>query len=1084
MRTRLGLDLGTNSIGWALFRLGADGEPVALEDGGALIHSDGRQDAGGGRGRGASNAAHRREKRGMRRNRDRMLRRRRRVAHLLRSRGLLPERGSDEQRKLNRKDPLELRAKALDYQLDPHELGRVLLSFAGHRGFKSNRRTAGDEDGPVHKDIKALQHRMNAKQARTLGEYLWRLRRDGGATRARRDPARSRRDEDPYGGLYPDRAMAKRELDEIRTAQGYRQRALAPEDWDKIIEAILFQRPLKPVEAGWCTFVEGERRAYRAHPLFQEFRIRQDVGNVRVVGLDGERPLTRDERDRLVRKLVAVGKMPFGSVIKHLNLPEEAHINLGRGGREEMKGDETAALLRKKGHFGKDWDGIPPERQREVVERLLDNKIEDAEVTRWLQDNFALSAETAAAVTRAKPPRGTGHLSIAALERLLRHMRAGKTYPEARTEEFPASGATGDGGASRLPYYGKVLGRHVMPGRKRDDSDVEVYGRIANPSAHIALGQLRRLFNAIAEKHGKPDEVVVELGRDLKRGSEERATLQRAQNRNEKINRELRECAEAVGHDPSGEDLEKLRLWHQQEAGAGRICPYTGKTLSVRDVLSSATAVDHILPYSRSFDDSRNNRVVVVARENSAKGNQTPYEMWGGTSKYEPILARVREMKRFPPGKRWRFTEEATKQIENGGFLERHLNETRYLSRLVRGYLAVAVPSVRVTSGQLTALLRRKWGLNTLLPGGVSDRKDRNDHRHHMIDAAVIGVISQSMVQRAARENARPPDSLDTRVAFSPPYPDFRADIEERVDDLAGRCVVRHRPDHFSIRAKDERRRGGRDFTTGSLHNETAYGIVEGPDERGMMTLVETKPLDALDPDKIGEAEFSRSVKSVVRDANLRERLKGLWERAEAEGGKPAEMKRRFLELARRELGGVRRVRVLTRLGEDSLAFIKDAHGRVYKAYQTDGNAYMDVWLLPDGRTTGETVSRYHANRLDKDGRPTFRSKVKDEHPTAKKLMRLHIDDMLATGEGDDRRILRVQKLSGQTITAVDHNEGGNLHERVSSKDPEVRYVPLRVTASRVLAIGLRKIAVDELGRVRDGRPFGPDGRRGGGGGG
>ena len=135
----------------------------------------------------------------------------------------------------------------------------------------------------------------------------------------------------------------------------------------------------------------------------------------------------------------------------------------------------------------------------------------------------------------------------------------------------------------------------------------------------------------------------------------------------------------------------------------------------------------------------------------------------------------------------------------------------------------------------------------------------------------------------------------------------------------------------------------------------------------------------------------------------------------------------------------------------------------------------MDVWLLPGGKTVGETVSRYDAHQ------PDFRSKVKAAHPTARKLMRLHVNDMIATRDGDERRILRVQALTGERIVAVDHNEGGDLRRRERDSEHPAPYKPLTKSAGQMLQIGLRKIAVDELGRVRDGGPFGPDGRDGGG---
>ena len=167
-----------------------------------------------------------------------------------------------------------------------------------------------------------------------------------------------------------------------------------------------------------------------------------------------------------------------------------------------------------------------------------------------------------------------------------------------------------------------------------------------------------------------------------------------------------------------------------------------------------------------------------------------------------------------------------------------------------------------------------------------------------------------------------------------------------------------------------------------------------------------------------------------------------------------------FAQRARGSLG-VKRVRVLTRLGEESLAFIRNGSGHIYKAYKTHGNAFMDVWLLPNGKTKGETVSRFDAHQ------PGFRSRLKDECPAAKKLMRLHINDMVAIGEGKERRIMRVQKLSGSTITAVDHTAAGKA-ENLS---------PFRKSAGQVIQAELRKVSVSVLGRVRDGGPFGPDGR-------
>lgn len=1034
---RLGLDLGTNSIGWVLYRLD-DGQPVEVVDGGVLIHSDGRNP----RSR-ASNAAERRSKRGPRRNRDRMLRRRRRVARILRECGLLSD--DERVRALTQNlDPLQLRAEALDRVLTPHELGRVLLSFANRRGFKSNRTTDQGEDGAIRKDVKELRQRMAQASARTLGDYLWRRHRQGKTIRARLG-----------NGLYPDRAMIHHELTTIRDSQEQSHPSISSEDWDEVINTLLYQRPLKPVERGSCTLIPDEPRAYKAEPLFQRFRIWQEVLNIEVAP-PGEsyRALEREERQLLVSKLLQVAGRTFDpQVVALLGLPAGTRVNLRSLARESIEGDQTAKVLRARKCFGRSgWAKLSLDQQQELVEHLINEEDTDT-LEDWLTDQFVLDEAAVEAVASARLPKGTGHLSKAAIERLLPYMRAGKRYHEAvKAAGFGShSDFRGSGDRDRLPYYGEVLYRQVAGRRSDGHNEVDRYGRVANPTVHIALGQVRRLFNAIADHYGKPAEVVVELARELKQNKEQRERYQQQQSENRIRNERLRDLAAEAGLEaPSTMDMRKLRLWDEQGPLNGRVCPFTGRTLSIERVLSDLTEIEHLLPYSRSLDNSMNNTVIAMRAANREKGNRTPFEAWGhDCARYEDIIARARLL---PRSKQWRFDENAMERWEKDDrFLDRQLNENSYLARLVKEYLecAVAPNRIWVTPGRMTAMLRRGWGLNAILSDGDNARKNRDDHRHHLIDAAVIGMTSRSLLQRVASASRRGVNGESIVGAVEVPWADFRRDIERLVKD----CTVRHRPDHF---------RPEPGSTTGSLHKETAYGIIldqDGEmklDTRGNVLLTERKMLDSLNPQKLDD----------VRDAALRARLISLWKHVEAEhGGTHTKVAWQVFAERSWKVYKVRRVRVTTRLKEDSLAFIRDETGRIYKAYKTDGNAYMDIWLLPDGKTRGETVSRYNAHQ------PYYRSQIKSNYPTAKKLMRLHVNDIVALGEGEGRRLLRLKELSGQRIVLVENHQAGRAKE-----------MPLvRKRATRVLQEGLRKVSVDVLGRVRDGGPFRPAGHGGSG---
>ena len=474
---RLGLDLGTNSIGWALYRLDREGEPEALCDGGVLIHPDGRDPRSK-----ASNAANRREKRGPRRNRDRMLRRQRRLKGLLDGLDLLPD-NFDERAALRQRDPLQLRAEALDRPLHPHELGRVLLTFVDRRGFRSNRKTDKGEDGAIRKDVGELRRRMEQSGARTLGEFLWRRRRRGKTIRARLG-----------NGLYPDRAMVEAELHAIRKAQAEHHPAIAPEDWDELLATLLHQRDLRPVEVGYCTLIPKERRAWKAYPLFQEFRIWQEALNLEFAPPgEGFRPLDAEQRKAVVDGLLGARSLTFEQIVKRARLPEGSRVNLATTARSHLDGDRTAAILGAKKRFGKRvWANLGRERQQQIVERLLED--EDSErVEDWLRTEFGLSAEAAEAVASAPLPVGTSHLSKAAIERLLPYMREdGLPYDKAVAAAGLGhhSDLRGDGAHDRLPYYGRVLERDAIGGREDGRNDVERYGRIPNPIVAVFGGRM------------------------------------------------------------------------------------------------------------------------------------------------------------------------------------------------------------------------------------------------------------------------------------------------------------------------------------------------------------------------------------------------------------------------------------------------------------------------------------------------------------------------------------------------------------------------------------------------------------------
>jgi len=113
-----------------MVRLTTTGQPCAIIRAGVRIFSDGRDPYG------SSLAVARRNARGMRRRRDRLLRRKRRMMRLLIQFGFFPE-DERERKALELLDPYLLRARGLDEALTPHEFGRALFHMNQRRGFRS-----------------------------------------------------------------------------------------------------------------------------------------------------------------------------------------------------------------------------------------------------------------------------------------------------------------------------------------------------------------------------------------------------------------------------------------------------------------------------------------------------------------------------------------------------------------------------------------------------------------------------------------------------------------------------------------------------------------------------------------------------------------------------------------------------------------------------------------------------------------------------------------------------------------------------------------------------------------------------------
>ena len=483
---------------------------------------------------------------------------------------------------------------------------------------------------------------------------------------------------------------------------------------------------------------------------------------------------------------------------------------------------------------------MPLELRSKIVRKLIETE-KSEEIERIAQSEWGLNESAAKKLAATPLPEGYARLSEKAIAKLVPIMEEqGLNYAEA-VAEVPEYGHHSDfrpGAAlDALPYYGAILTRQVVGGddtKPKDDAAAH-YGRIANPTVHIGLGQLRRVVNALVKAYGKPQEIVVELARDLKMNKEDKDNARKTNRENEVKNRRREEQIVASGGVPSAYLLRKLRLWEEQVFGSVNVCPFTGDVISFAMAISDATEIEHILPFAKTLDDSMANKVLCLRDANRAKRDRSPYDAFNSNPKignyqydYAAILLRAEAL---PANKRWRFHADAMERFANEqDFLDRQLNETKYLSRVARTYLAHLYNEkgegrlrVRAIPGKLTAMLRGKWGLNALLgdhnrTGGDADdgpaRKNRDDHRHHAIDAFVIAMTDQRLLKAISDLNSEA-DRKRLIEAVPLPWDGFTPDaLRPHLEHI----VISHKLDHGTL--------GDKSKTTGSLHNDTAYGLI------------------------------------------------------------------------------------------------------------------------------------------------------------------------------------------------------------------------------------------------------------------
>lgn len=1070
----LGLDLGVQSVGWAVIDLDADGQPCGVRRAGVRCFDSGvGSETQISMGKDESGNATRRQARLQRRQLWRRGRRLKKVFNLLRNAGLLPadEARTPQQRHelLHKLDaelaktyvpegdrvaghvlPYRLRCLALDQPLPPFAFGRALFHLAQRRGFASNRKSAakkGEEEGDVKAGIAELHQKMQDIGARTLGEYFANL-----------DPEEQR-----IRKRWTGRQMHLDEFEKIWAAQSPHHSGLT-EDWKQRIHGAIFhQRPLKPQKGlvGVCELEPNCRRAPRASLEAQQFRYLQKVNDLEISAPDGEiwrlcDPEHADLRARLIDFLETHAEVEFKSMRSKLGLKKpkgsetDYDFNLEAGGEKKIKGNATGAKLRKVLHD--DYDKLTQEQLSAIIDDLLAYEKKTALADR-LMNRHGLSQAHACDLAGVKPNAakrtssdcgfeeddsatgviledGYASLSREAMRKLLPLMEKGVRFATAKQKAY------GD-------YVGSKELRDVLP------PVLETVPQLRNPVVLRGLTELRKVANALIRAYGKPELVRVELARDLKRSGKQREDIWKQNRQNEKARdmarEEIRAKKELGIDEPRRSDILKVLLARE----CNWECPYTGKTICMEALLGRNPQFDieHIVPFSRSLDNSFHNKTLCDVKENrDVKQNRTPYEAYSAhETKWQEIIARLKRFRGLAAHAKLRKFQQ--KELD-GDFAARQLQDTRYMSKLAAQYVGLLYGGqidtdhkrrVQVSAGRVTAYLRDEWGLNAILNDGGDDEKNRGDHRHHAVDAVVIALTSPGTV-KALSDSAELAEQRGHRLftSIEKPWGSFFDDVRKAIDAV-------------NISYRVNRR------VTGALHQETnyskAYKSQDGNGKKELEYRHVRKPLQNMSGDEV-ENIVDDTIRKLVQ-AKL-EQIGGEPKKVFADPGNHPYMtagdgRKVFIHKAR-----IRKPVGVIALGKSSSP-----------RYAAPGsNHHMEIVAVLDeqGKETrweATTVTLMEAAQRVRDGKPV----VQREHGPGKQFKFSLAGGEYMELEQDDgnRPVVRVTVISGKIVEFRLHTDARPITLLRQTRGGRAG---LSKPVDSLRKAKARKVVVDPLGNI------------------
>lgn len=389
-----------------------------------------------------------------------------------------------------------------------------------------------------------------------------------------------------------------------------------------------------------------------------------------------------------------------------------------------------------------------------------------------LCNNYGFNKECALLLANISMQEDYGSLSAKAIRKILPHLKDGLQYDEA------------------CAYAGYNHSKNSLTTQQKENKTYKEQltllpkNSLRNPVVEKILNQMVNVVNAAIATYGKPDEVRIELAREMKKSTEERKSMHESMtkaNKEHEIYRKKLQTEFGLAH-VSRNDIIKYKLYLELETN-GFHTWYSNTYIAPNKLFSKDFDVEHIIPKAKLFDDSFSNKTLEAKAVNIKKADATAYDFacteYGeqGTEEY---------MKRIEDAhKRFKISRTKLQKLKMKlgdipqGFIDRDLRQTQYIAKKAKQMMEEVFKTVNTTTGTVTDRLRDDWQLVDVMQElnwdkyqalgltheiitkdgkiikRITDWTKRNDHRHHAMDALTVAFTKPSHIQYLNNLSAR-----------------------------------------------------------------------------------------------------------------------------------------------------------------------------------------------------------------------------------------------------------------------------------------------------------------------------------------